>query len=187
MPDKIKKKGIFMEFDEVLFTRRSIRQFDASKKVSKEQIEKILEAAMYAPSACNCRPWQFVAVNEPLMLSKIMRVHPYCAFLKDAGAAIVVCADTAAQFKSEEGEGYYPADCAAATQNILLKAREMGLGTCWCGIYPVESRMKDFAKVLGLSKGVTAFSRVVVGYPAAEFGKAGARAEWGKADFSHWK
>ena len=176
-----------MEFDEVLFTRRSVRQVDASKKVSREQIEKVLEAGMYAPSACNCRPWKFVAVNDPLMLSKIMQAHPYCMFLKEAGAAIVVCADTSAQFKSPEGEGYFPADCAAATQNILLKAREMGLGTCWCGIYPSKTRMRDFALLLNLPKNEAAYSLVAIGYPKGGFDKAPARAEWGKADFSHWK
>lgn len=177
-----------MDFDEALFTRRSVRSFDASKKVSKEQLEKILEAAMYAPSACNCRPWKFVAVNEPLVLSKIMQVHPYCAFLKDAGSAIVVCADLRAQFKTPEGEGYYPADCAAATQNILLKAREMGLGSCWCGIYPSESRMRDFAEVLNLPQTEAAFSLVVLGYPQkGDFAKAAGRFERAKADFSHWR
>ncbi len=176
-----------MEFDEVLLTRRSIRKYDASKKVSKDDVEKILEAGMSAPSACNCRPWRFVAVNDKLVLSKIMKIHPYCGFLKDAGSAIIVCADRNSQHKSPDGGEYYPADCAAATQNILLKARELGLGTCWCGIYPVESRMKDFATLLNLPDEVVAYSLIVLGYPDVEFGKVNSRIEWDKVDFSMWR
>lgn len=176
-----------MDFDEVLFTRRSVRKFDASKKVSKAQMEKILEAAMSAPSACNCRPWKFIAVNDSLMLSKIAKIHPYCGFLKDAGSAVIVCADALSQYKSPDGEGYYPADCSAATQNILLKAREMGIASCWCGIYPVQSRMEDFAFLFNLPENILAFSLVVLGFSDEKFSRLQSRTEWDKVDFSNWK
>lgn len=176
-----------MDFNEVLFTRRSIRKYDATKRVSKKEIDEILEAAMSAPSACNCRPWRFIAVNNSLMLSRIMKIHPYCGFLKDAGSAIIVCADRLSQHKSPDGAEYYPADCSATTQNILLKARELGIASCWCGIYPVKSRMEDFAKLFNLPENVVAYSLVVLGFSDEKFAQAKSRIEWNKVDFSSWE
>ena len=90
-------------------------------------------------------------------------------------------------FKSPDGEGYYPADCSAATQNILLKAREMGIASCWCGIYPVQSRMEDFASLFNLPENIIAFSLVVLGFSDEKFSRLQSRTEWDKVDFSNWK
>ena len=144
-----------------LLTRRSVRQFEKDKKISKEAIEDILKIAMYAPSGCNRQPWEFVVVDDKKIQNKIMEIHPYCSFLQDASLAIVVCWDK----NQELGEGFGVVDSSAATENLLLACHGRGLGACWCAIYPYEDRMKEFQKLLKLPTNVMPNALVVVGYP----------------------
>ncbi len=88
-----------MKKDSAIFTRRSIRAYDSSKRASKAQINDILDAAMHAPTAMNKQPWQFVVATDADVIEGITKIHPYCESLKDAGTAIIVCGDLDAQFK----------------------------------------------------------------------------------------
>jgi nitroreductase len=124
--------------NELIESRHSIRKFDSGRPVTKEQLDRLLAAAMLAPSACNSRPWEFIAVTKREILDEIARVHPYAMMCQTATAAIIVVALP----QSKEGpEGYFPQDCGAATENILLEAVSMGLGACWCGVYPRDQRI----------------------------------------------
>lgn len=120
---------------------------------------------MHAPSAMNKQPWEFIAVTDPGRIAGIMKIHPYCESLADAGTAIIVCGDLDAQLKSPDG-GYYQFDCSAAAQNILLRAKEIGLDTCWCGIAPEKERISAFAKFFGLPKNIEPMALIIVGYGA---------------------
>jgi nitroreductase len=151
--------------DSAIFTRRSIRAYDASKKATKEHIEDLLNAGMHAPSAMNKQPWEFVVATDTDAIASIMKAHPYCESLKDAGTAIIVCGDLDKQFQTQDG-GYYAYDCSAVTQNILLRAKELGLGTCWCGIAPEKERIVEMQKALGIPKNVEPMSLIIVGTPA---------------------
>ena len=151
--------------DSVIFTRRSIRAYDPKKKPTRAQLRDLLDAAMHAPSAMNKQPWEFLAATSPESIAAIMRAHPYCESLADAGAAIVVCGDLRKQFSTPDG-GYYAYDCSAATQNILLRAKELGLGTCWCGIAPEKERMDAFRKAFKMPKHIEPMALVIVGTPA---------------------
>lgn len=154
-----------MKKDSAIFTRRSIRAYDSSKRASKAQINDILDAAMHAPTAMNKQPWQFVVATDADVIEGITKIHPYCESLKEAGTAIIVCGDLDAQFKIPEG-GYYKYDCSAAAQNILLRAKELGLGTCWCGIDPERERTAAFSKFLKLPKNIIPMALIILGYPA---------------------
>ena len=149
----------------IIFERRSVRAYDSSRKASKEQLEDILDAAMHAPSAMNKQPWHFVVATTEESVKKIMQIHPYCESLADAGTAIIVCGNTETQFKTPDGE-YWMYDCSAATQNILLRAKELGLDTCWCGIYPEKQRTEAFQKLFGLSTEIIPMALVILGYGA---------------------
>ncbi len=145
---------------DVIISRRSIRKY-TSDPINHEQIESLLEAAMYTPSANNLQPWHFIVVNEREMLNKIMLAHPYANMLKDAPLAIVVCADAAI----EKMEGYWVQDCSAATQNILLAAHAMELGSVWLGVYPREERMKAFSALFKLPNNIHVLSIIAIGHP----------------------
>ena len=141
--------------------RRSIRKFKTGKPVTKKQLNQLLEAAMLAPSACNTRPWEFIAVTKRETLDYIAKIHPYAKMCKTATAAIII---SAIPQKGMPG-GYYPQDCGAATQNILLKAVSMGLGACWCGIYPKEKLIKLFREYFKIQKSKIPFCVIAVGVP----------------------
>jgi len=142
-------------------TRRSIRKYLIDKPVTEQQLKQLLRAAMLAPSARNTRPWEFIAITKREILDKIAEIHPYAQMCKTATAAIVVVA-----IPQDGGpEGYFSQDCGAATQNILLEAADIGLGTCWCGIHPREERVKPFAELFDISEPKIPFCVIAVGVP----------------------
>jgi nitroreductase len=146
---------------EPFLERRSIRRFE-ERKVEKDSIRQILEAAMYAPSAVNKQPWHFLVVERRETLDRIMEVHPHAGMLQTASHAIIVCGDE----KLQHGDGYWVVDCGAATQNLLMAAHILGLGTCWVGLHPREERKASLAKLLELPGHVKPFALVALGYPA---------------------
>jgi len=142
-------------------TRRSIRKYLPDKPVTKEQLKQLLTAAMLAPSARNSRPWEFIAVTNRDKLDEIVRIHPYAQMCKTATAAIIVIG-----VPQENGlAGYFAQDCGAATENILLEAADMGLGTCWCGVFPREERIKPFVELFDIQEPKVPFCVIAVGVP----------------------
>ncbi len=152
--------------NECLQTRVSVRSF-TSESVSETQIEKLLRAAMAAPSALNKQPWHFVVVTEKVQLEALAEVSPNAKMAAVAPLAIVVCG---VMSKTAEGEArdFWIQDCSAATQNILLEAHALGLGAVWTGTYPILGRCAAVAEVLSIPEGVVPFSIVVAGHPAGE-------------------
>ncbi len=150
-----------MTVTQAINSRRSIRKFKEGINIPKEHIEQILTAGMMAPSACNTRPWSFVVVTDREKLNEIINVHPYTSMLKTASLAIIVVAHPEAQ--AGICDGYFPEDCGAATQNILLQAWELGYGSCWCGVYPREERILSITKLLNID-GIP-FNVIAVGVP----------------------
>ena len=148
----------------IINTRRSIRKYDPSVPVTREQIDSLMEAAMLAPSARNKRPWEFIAVTKREILDEIAEIHPFGSMCKTATAAIVVVALP----QTELVIGYYPQDCGAAAQNILLRAVELGLGACWCGVYPREERIPLFRKLFDVPEPKIPFCVIAVGTPAEQ-------------------
>ena len=149
-----------MELYEGIITRRSIRRF-RSEPIKKEEVEDIVRAGMYAPSAVNCQPWHFVIVDDPALFEKIMEVHPYSKMLREAQYAIMVCGDQ----DLEHAPGYWSVDCGAATQNILLAAHSKGIGSVWLGLHPREERKEGMRKLFDLPGHIQPFSLVALGYP----------------------
>lgn len=147
---------------EAIKERRSMRKFK-TRALPKVQIEAMLEAAMLAPSACNTRPWRFVVVTQREILNKLADCHKYAKMLYHAPVAIVICALAKEQGENETAKGFYPQDCGAATQNILLQAQAMGLASCWCGVYPKEHLMPVVSEILGLAADEIPFNIIAIG------------------------
>lgn len=148
-----------MNGSELIRARRSIRKYKAGEKIPREDIHTMLEAAMMAPSANNSRPWEFVVVESREVLEALMTAHPYTKMLTTASAAIVVCGRPDLQ----PGKEFWPQDCGAAIENLLLQATELGYGTCWCGCYPVMERAEAIRKILQITSVPVAI--VAVGVP----------------------
>lgn len=161
-----------------------MRVYDPTKRPSKIQLKDLLRAAMYAPSAMDARPWEFLVLTELASIESAVSILPHCSSLGEAGVAIVVCGNLDREFKTQCG-GYYRYDCSAATQNILLRAKELGLGTCWCGIAPERDRIDAFRKKFNIPENIEPMALVVVGY-AAENPDADERYDEKKVHWESW-
>ena len=151
------------EIDWIL-KRRSIRKF-TEQELTPEQIKLLLEAAMAAPSALNQRPWRFVVVQAQEQLAELRRALPFGKM--NAPCAIVVCGDLRSIRKAAL-ERFWVQDCSAATQNILLAATGLGLGSVWCGVHPINTLEKAVRKILDIPTEVIPLNVIFVGYPAEE-------------------
>ena len=150
-----------MDAIENILNRRSIRKY-SGKHISDEQLELLLKAAMYAPSAVNKQPWHFIIFRDEEIRKKIVEFHPNASMLLKAEAGILVCYDEDLQHDI----GYGQVDCSAATQNILLAAHALGLGAVWVGIYPRQNRIDSTHYLFSLPANIKPFSMVSIGYPA---------------------
>lgn len=145
--------------------RRSIREFDPQHEVSPAQLETLLEAARWAPSAGNAQPWRFVVVRTPELRQGLVRAAWGQQFLAQAPVVIVVCADLerARQAYGQRGETLYCLqDTAAAIQNLLLAATQLGLGACWVGAF----QEGEVSRLLDLAPDLRPVALIPVGYPA---------------------
>ena len=142
--------------------RRSVRKY-LENPIPREEIKALLEAAMLAPSACNSRPWRFVVITQRETLNKLADNHNHAKMLYKAPVAIIICALAKEQAKNDIAKDFYPQDCAAATQNILLQATEMGLASCWCGVYPKEPFVAAVNEILGLPEDEIPFNIIAIG------------------------
>jgi nitroreductase len=152
-----------METYEAIITRRSIRKF-TDKPIEKSTLEKLIKAGMYAPSARNMQSWHFVLITERELLNRIPQVHPYAQMCLEAQAVIIVCGD----LTIEEGKEYNAINCSAATQNILLAAHELGIGSVWLGVYPRTDRIEGITGLLKLPSNIIPVSIIALGYPGEE-------------------
>ncbi len=153
-----------METRETIFGRRSIRKY-LNKPLEAEKLTLILKAAMSAPTARNMQGWRFITVQTQEGKQKIMNAHPYSIMLQTAPCAVIVCADT------QESTAFFQQDCAAAIQNMLLTAKDLGLGSVWLGVYPNKERAEGIAKEFSLPENIVPVGIVVLGYGDEEKGK----------------
>jgi len=155
-----------MDFSELSQSRRSIRNFK-QQDISREDIVKLIKAAQSAPSAGNCQPWHFYVISDTKLQTEIKNACGNQEFMLTAPVFIVVCADIRRSERSYGDRGrtlYCIQDTAAAIQNLLLCAKSLGLGTCWCGAFDEDK----VSAILRLQKDMRPVAIIPVGYPASE-------------------
>ena len=144
-----------MEAIEALKGRRSVRVYQ-EKPVPKEVIEEIIDTARLAPSANNIQPWEFIVVTDSATRKKVADLTDYGKFIAQSAACVAVfCKDVK----------HYLEDGSAATENILVAAHALGLGTCWVAGYK-KAHADPIRKLLGLPDGYKMVSVISLGYPA---------------------
>jgi len=152
-----------LELQEAIKGRRSIRNFK-KQNIPEEIITQLIEAASYAPSAGNIQPWQFIIIRKPAIKKKLAESALNQAHVEQAPIVIVVCAD---EKRSSMGYGtrgktlYCLQDTAVATQNILLTAHSLGLGTCWIGAFNED----EAREAVNAPEGVRPVAIIPVGIP----------------------
>lgn len=152
-----------MEVMKAIKERRSIRKY-TDQPVSDKQINDILTAGMYAPSGGNQQARDFIVIKDREKLQAITQIHPYASMLKDASVAIIVCGN----LDKERFQGLWIQDCSATTQNILLAAYDLGLGSVWLGVYPEEDRVQGLKLLFNTPNHIIPFSIIALGYPDEE-------------------
>ena len=144
-----------------IFKRVSIRKYQ-DRPVEEEKIEKILRAAMAAPSAGNQQPWEFFVVTNREKIRELSETHKYSGCAANAPVVLVPVYKT----KDIWIPDYAPVDVGIACENILLEITSLGLGGVWLGIYPQMERVTKVNEILGLEEGKNAFALIPFGYPA---------------------
>ena len=153
-----------MEVKEALLKRRSVRKF-TEEAVSEEHIQELLHAAMSGPSACNKKPWEFYVISNPETLKELQSASKFTKM--KAPLAIVVCGNLSRALPMQLAD-YWIQDCSAATENILLRVTDLGLGAVWCGIHPQKRAEKKVAEILGLSNKEIPLNIILIGHPDEE-------------------
>lgn len=150
------------DFIDVILKRRSIRKF-TDQPVEPEKLNLLLQAAMAGPSATNAQPWEFVVITEKEVMDKFRSGIMFGKM--NATAAICVLGSTRMQ-KNKVGEKFWVQDCSAASENILLAATALGLGSVWIGVHPLTIFSRQVSSILNLPEGVTPLNLIYIGYPA---------------------
>jgi len=154
-----------MDIFELIKHRRSIRKFDPTKAVDEKTVTKILEAAIWAPSAGNTQCWRFQVVRDPDLKKRLAVEAGHQPFINDAPVVIVVCADLDHVERSYGERGrftYALQDTAAAIENMWLAVTALGLGCCWIGAFSED----EAARILGLPKNLRPVAMLPIGVPA---------------------
>ena len=153
-----------MDLSEAIKGRRSVRTFRPDE-VSEKDVGRLIEAAVSAPSAGNIQPWELVVVRKPGIRRKLVEAAYGQLFIEEAPVVIVVCAneDRSSQRYGLRGKTLFCLqDTAAATQNMLLTAYSLGLGTCWVGAFKED----EVREALKIPMGIRPVAIVPVGYPS---------------------
>lgn len=149
---------------DIINIRRSVREFN-DRAVEDEKIEKLLRAAMQAPSANNQQPWYFLVIKNKDKLQKLAKVS---RVLPNASAAILLLN----RKKNLISPGRVSSDMAASTQNILLEATYLGLGSVWIGLYndgeDKFDKVANCRKICNVPNEYDLYSMVAIGYPESE-------------------
>lgn len=180
---QLKGPGDDMDLMDAIYTRRSVRRY-ISKPVEKEQITKLMEAAVQAPSAMNSQPWAFAVMQDSAalnslsdkskscllgMLDRLPALQKYQTALESpdfnifygAGTLVVVCAKPNLSPNATT-------DCAMAAQNVMLTARDLGLGTCWIGFAVAYLNTPEGKRELNIPEEYSVVAPLIVGHPEVE-------------------
>lgn len=147
-----------MELRDAIFGRKSIRKF-TDKPVSIEDIKQLIQAATYAPSACNQQGWKYIVITDAALKDKIYELH-YSRLIKESNVGILVL------YRNDLSYNYlmykdHIQSAAASIQNILLLAYDMGIGSCWvCDLPP----QKILRKLFNIPKYYDVIAYVALGY-----------------------
>lgn len=156
-------------FLKLVENRRSIRRY-LPRPVEREKILSCLEAARLAPSAENVQPWRFLVIDEPGIRDELCKgafsgIYAMGKFAKNAPVLIVILArlDFVANRlgRAVQGTQYYLLDIGIAGEHAVLRAEELGLGTCWIAWF----NTRKVRKILKIPQKYKPVAMLALGYP----------------------
>jgi nitroreductase len=163
--------GDTVDVEEAIRTRRSIRKW-SGEPLDRETIERLLESVRLAPSGMNGQRWELIVVTDRERLQQLVPICNNQAHVGEAGAFVFIVTDPSAK--------WVHVDPAIAMDHLTLRAREMGLGTCWIGAFD-ETRMREF---LGIPGDKVMVIGMTLGHPGED---PGPRTRRGLEELIHWE
>ncbi|WP_289290706.1 MULTISPECIES: nitroreductase family protein [Bacteroides] len=160
-----------MDFLQLVMSRQSDRAYDKEHSVEPEKLERILEVARLAPSACNAQPWKFVVVTDRELSRKVGKAAAGLGmnkFAKDAPVHILVVEESAnitSLLGGKVKDKHFPLiDVGIAAAHIVLAAESEGLGSCILGWFDE----KEIKQLTGIPASKRLLLDIIVGYPLKE-------------------
>ena len=151
-----------METLKAMATRKSVREF-TDEGITFEDIKKILTAGMSGPSCMNKRMWSFVVIRNKELLGKLSVANGlYAGPLRGAALGILVCGDL--ERALPEAPEYWVIDASIATQNMVLAAQDLGIGSVWLGCWPCEDRVQEVKELMALPENIVPHYILALGY-----------------------
>lgn len=156
--------------------RRSIRKFK-NNQITKEELNAIVQSAIYAPTGHNDQPWHFTIIQNKEVLNKISEVAnkamknseiEWISKLGSKNRPLFYNAPTVVIVSGKEGTYSPLTDCSAAIQNMLIAAESLNIGSLWNGLVSYFFENKEEAKVLNLKEGYKPYYAVALGYKDCE-------------------
>lgn len=152
-----------MDTLKALATRKTVREF-TEEGITFEDIKKILTAGMSGPSCMNKRMWSFIVVRNKETLGKMAVANGlYSTPLRGAALGILICGDL--ERTVPDAHDYWVIDASIATQNMVLAAHDLGIGSVWLGTWPCEDRVEEIKKLFNLPDTIVPHSILALGYP----------------------
>ena len=148
-----------MKLDDIIIKRRATRSF-IDKDVEREKIEEIINAANWAPSASNKQGWRFIIISSPKLKKTLFELGMTHLLLSPTSILVLYGDPTPNPFYPDDIES-----ASASIQNMMLKATELGLGTCWVNRLPEQ---KYIMKLFSIPWYYKVVALVGVGYPKVD-------------------
>jgi nitroreductase len=160
-----------MEFAQLIRSRESIRSYDPARPVTREILDRILEAGRIAPSAANLQPWKFLVVSSPEMLAKVRPCYRG-EWFREAPHVLIVKGDKKAAWKRKsDGYNSLETDLTIAMDHMILAAENEGIGTCWIAAFDYQA----LREALQLGADEQVFAITPLGYSKPGFSKSAAK------------
>jgi nitroreductase len=150
-----------MEFGELIAKRYSVRAYKP-EPVEDDKLQKVLDAARLAPTACNIQPFKLIVVKTHGRQNELRKIYKADWFVQ---APVIICGCTVpsrAWVRQYDNKNHADIDLAIAMDHLILAATDLGLGTCWIGAFDPDAARK----VLNIPDNLTPAIFTPLGYPA---------------------
>lgn len=163
------------EVVETILARRSIRAYK-TEQIKEKQLDTIMKCAINAPSARNYQPWEIRVIQDPEMLKKInlvfnahaLKADPENKKVKENGYSIFYNAPTLIVVAKDKNNQYADFDCGLLTQNVLLSAKSLGIGSVclgWLAGFLATDDAKDIVNQFNIPDSHEIKIVIGLGYP----------------------
>ncbi len=157
-----------MDLFEAIQKRHSYRGEFRLQRIPREDLQKIVQAGLQAPSGKNCQTTEFVIIDDTDIIAKIRSMHPTNKAMQQA-AAYIACIVNVDAPETYEGFSFEIEDCAAAVENMLLAITALGYASVWVdGWLRLEGRAGEIGKEIGLPVGKIIRIILPVGVPTEQ-------------------